>query len=517
MRTTAMKKYILPFLILAVLALASCTKNLEAEISALRAEVIELESQVSKYNTLLNKLSDLVSALEKNDHIRSITKMGDDTYLISFTSGNVLTLSNGKTGVTPIVGVQYNETLGHYYWTIQMGPDGKVTWMTNSLGQRVRATGSIPRLRIENGYWQFSLDEGATWTPCGWGNNDAAQGNEGKPFFQSIDTSDPYYVIFTLANGIAIKLPTQKGFDELTDMCNAINNEFETYTQMVNNLDGKMFIKTIAEWQENGQHVGYILTMEDGSILQIRDGRDYNFTTQISARQDTDGRYYWIYRTDPSQPYEWLIYQGKKVPVTPDDVTPRIGIMEVNGELCFTIGYEGAEPELMRDAEGNPVQATGRAGFSLVKDAEIAAGCIKLVLADGSVVTMVTNRVFTPSLTLTQSITSVARDTYYETQLQATIVDTLQMMALMPNYDTYCGSTQTSVTAMAVDGGYTTEPTLVSYSYVNSPRGTIYTIVLNIPFRTASSPWDASRQSRVAVFLNWGYNTTMRVATFANM
>ena len=508
-----MKKYIFPILILAALLSPACTKAIQEEIDGIRQEVSDMESQLTQFNSTLNSLSQLVSALEKNDHIRTITSWYGDNYAIYFTSGNILFLYNGKTGVTPIVGVQYYDLLGNYYWTIQMGPDGKTSWMTNSAGQRVRATGTVPQLKIEDGIWKYSFD-GKNWENCPWGS---AEGTPGTALFQSIDTSNPYYVTFTLANGTVFQLPTQKGFDELTEMCNNINNQFETYTRLVNNLDGSMFVQSVAEWQENGQHVGYILTMEDGSVVQIRNGRDYNFTTQISARQDTDGKYYWIYRTDPSQEYQWLIYNGSKVPVTPDDVTPHIGITEVDGVLYFTITYEGGTPELMRDADGHPVQATGLAGFSFFQSAEIATGCIKLTLSDGTVVSLPTTRAFIPSLSLTQTATDVARDTYYDTYLQATIVDTLQMMAYMPTYDAYRTNLNTDVTAVAVDGGYTATPVLVSYTAVNISSGTEYTIVLNIPFHTATDAWDTTRKTRIAVFLNWGSNSIMKVATFNNI
>lgn len=498
----------------AVLTTASCTKALEEDIAGLKTELSELETRVAQFNNTLTSLSSLISALEKNDHIKSISPWaGGDSYAISFTSGNYVFLYQGKTGVTPIVGVQYNESLANYYWTIQMGPDGKVSWMTASNGTRVRATGVVPQMKIEDGIWMYSFD-GKTWTRCSWGE---AEGTAGSAVFESIDTSDPYYVVFTLANGTVFKIPTQKGYDELTKMCETINNQFDTYTKMVNDLDGSMFVKQVSEWQENGETVGYILTMEDGSILQIRNGRNYNFTTQISARQDTDGKYYWIYRTDASQAYQWLIYKGEKVPVTPEDVTPMIGITEIDGILYFTICYQGGVPELMRDADGKPVQATGRAGFSFFQSAEVSDGSISLTMADGSVVTLPTRRLFTPSLELSQTATNVAKDTYYDSYLMATVIDTLQMMAKMPDYATYKSQTGTDITSVAVDGGYTGAPILASYSIKNTPKGEEYTIVVKIPFRTGSDPWDTTRKTRIAVFLNWGSNSIMKVATFSNI
>ena len=508
-----MKKYILPLLIMAALSAAvSCNDALQDEVESLRNRVSDIEAQLTKINTNLSTLSELVSALQNNDHIKYIKPWAGDNYVISFTSGTNLFLYQGKSGVTPIVGVKYYDAQETYYWTIQMGPNAKVQWMTGSNGQRVRATGIVPQMKIEDGVWMYSFD-GKNWIRCPWGSS---EGTSGNAVFKSIDTSDPYYVTFTLANGTVFQIPTQKGYDELTKMCQEINDQFDTYTTLVNNLDGSMFIKSVAEMQENGETVGYIITLEDGSVLQIRNGENCDFTTQISARQDKDGKYYWVYRTDPKQDYQWLIYQGAKVPVTPEDMTPTIGITEIDGTLYFTISYSGGDPELMRDSEGNPVQATGRAGFSFIESAEIETGQITLTLADGSVVTIATTRLFTPSLALSQTITDVACDTYYDACLKARIVDTLQMMATMPNFDVYCAETGTSVTAVAVDGGYAATPVVASFTSKSISTGTEYTIVLNLPFRTALD-WDTAHKTRIAVFLNWGSNSIMRVATFNNI
>ena len=120
-----MKKALqLLFLTAFALLLVSCHQELDQRITALQAELDDLESRVSQLNTNISKLSDLVSALEKNDHISGITEFledGQKAYRITFTSGSTLVLTSGTNGVTPIVGVRYNEQYDAYYWTIQMG------------------------------------------------------------------------------------------------------------------------------------------------------------------------------------------------------------------------------------------------------------------------------------------------------------------------------------------------------------------------------------------------------------
>ena len=512
-----MKRHILSILsaTICILSAVSCTNELEARIEELREDVSEVESRLAKYSSELSSLSSLVKALEQNDHIKSISSWMDDGYRIAFTSGASIFLYQGKQGVSPIVGVQYNETLGNYYWTIQMGPNGTPTWMTNSYGVRVRATGVVPRLKIEGGVWWYTFD-GSNWTKCNWGD---AQGHSGSSVFSNVETDpDGYYVKFTLASGTVFQIPTQKGFDELSSMCDKINRQFDTYTKMVNDLDSSVFVRNVAEIQEDGKTVGYSVTLGDGSSFEIRNGKDCSFSTQISARRDSDGKYYWVYRNDSSGPYQWMLYKGEKIPVSPEDVTPQIGIVDSLGVMYFTVSYMGGEPEFMLDADGNPVQANGRAGISYFKSAEIHDSYLKLETSDGEIIRLPTTRALYPSLNLTSTITAVSAGTEYTDVLQARIVDTLQMMPYMIDYNAYMAGTGSKITAVALDGGYAMDVVPVSFSTNKVVVGTEYIIVVNIPFKTSEAAgWDSSRKTRIAVFLTWGTNTQMRVATFDNL
>ena len=76
--------------------------------------------------------------------------------------------------------------------------------MTNSFGQRIRATGTIPKLKIEGGYWWVSYDEGSSWQRLS-----EATGEEGSSVFKDIDYSYPCFVKFTLFDGTSFRIPTQ--------------------------------------------------------------------------------------------------------------------------------------------------------------------------------------------------------------------------------------------------------------------------------------------------------------------
>ena len=179
--------------------------------------------------------------------------------------------ADGKDGITPVIGVA-QDTDGVYYWTLngewllddhgnklpvsgkdgqngangsngQDGADGKdgqdgEDGKDGADGQDGKdgQDGITPQLKIEDGYWYISYDNGATWTQLGkaTGENgqdgkdgadgedgkDGADGEDGKDgqngadgkdgqdgdsMFQSV-TQDENYVYFTLADGTVIKI-----------------------------------------------------------------------------------------------------------------------------------------------------------------------------------------------------------------------------------------------------------------------------------------------------------------------
>lgn len=206
-------------------------------------------------NTNISSLQTIVSAIQKNDQISGIapiSKNGEEIgYSISFTSGKTIIIyhgtdgaagadgQNGKDGVdghTPMIGVK-QDTDGVYYWTI----DGE--WLLDDKGNKIKAVGTdgkdgengengldgtdgkdgadgkngvdgtdgiTPQLKIDNGYWYISYDNGTTWKQLGKATGeDGANGVDGKDgdsFFQSV-TQDDKCVYFTLADGTIVTIP----------------------------------------------------------------------------------------------------------------------------------------------------------------------------------------------------------------------------------------------------------------------------------------------------------------------
>jgi hypothetical protein len=67
----------------------------------------------------------------------------------------------------------------------------------------------MPQLKIEEGYWYVSYDNGVTWTQLGKATGEDGEkgdkGDTGDSMFQSV-TQDENYVYFTLADGTVIKI-----------------------------------------------------------------------------------------------------------------------------------------------------------------------------------------------------------------------------------------------------------------------------------------------------------------------
>ncbi len=196
------------------------------EIENVKDRVETLEEAVIKTNEDIVALQTIVNALQKNVYVVSVTPTADG-YTIQFSDGTTAEIKNGKDGANgtnaPVISVK-QDTDGNYYWTM----DGE--WLMVD-GERIRANGIdgedgsdgedavAPQLRINdtNKEWEISTDGGQTWTSTGIvaegkdGENgangeDGSAGAAGDSLFKEVDTSNPDYVVITLADGTEFRL-----------------------------------------------------------------------------------------------------------------------------------------------------------------------------------------------------------------------------------------------------------------------------------------------------------------------
>lgn len=108
--------------------------------------------------------------------------------------------------LTTLKGETGNSGKTAYEIAVEKGYSGTETeWLETLKGNN----GQTPKLKIENGRWLLSMDNGNTWEDIGKATGDNGQdATGGDSMFKKIDyTTSNEYVTFTLANNIELKLP----------------------------------------------------------------------------------------------------------------------------------------------------------------------------------------------------------------------------------------------------------------------------------------------------------------------
>ncbi|MBR2451115.1 MAG: leucine-rich repeat protein [Paludibacteraceae bacterium] len=277
-----MKKIHLLLLGLTICLFSACHNDIWDAIDGLDSRVTKLEELCKEMNTNITSLQTIVDVLQSNDFITGVVEIKKDGevigYTITFGKHDPITIYHGQDGKdgadgkdgqdgqngsanTPVIGVA-QDTDGVYYWTLngewllddngnklpvsgkdgqngtngsngQDGADGKdgqdgEDGKDGADGQDGK-DGITPQLKIEDGYWYISYDNGATWTQLGKaagedgadgadgkdGQNgaDGKDGQDGDSMFQSV-TQDENYVYFTLADGTVIKIAKGNGSND---------------------------------------------------------------------------------------------------------------------------------------------------------------------------------------------------------------------------------------------------------------------------------------------------------------
>ena len=242
-------------------------------------------------NTNISSLQKIVEALQDNLSISKVEQISDG-YIIYFSDGSTATIKNGKdSGDAPVIGVK-QDTDGCYYWTL----DGE--WLTDEKGNKVKAQGTdgkdgvdgedgndgvdgedgtdgtngkdgiTPQLKIENGRWMLSMDNGKTWTDIGQATGadgkdgeDGADGTDGEDgvdgkdgtngIFKSVREDDDN-VYFTLEDDSVITIPKSDNskfaiaFDT-TDIAILNGGESKTISYTITSATENTVVKAIAQ------------------------------------------------------------------------------------------------------------------------------------------------------------------------------------------------------------------------------------------------------------------------------
>ena len=261
-----MKRFFSFIAALTILFTVGCDKILEStslydKVENIEERLLRLEELCNKMNTNISSLQTIVTALQQNDYVTNIapiTQNGTEVgYTITFSKSGSITIyhgkdgkdgsdgkngadgKDGKDGTTPVIGIKQDAD-GVYYWTL----NGE--WLLNERGEKVKAVatdgkdgangedgtdgtngadgkdgkdGITPQLKIEDGYWYISYDNGNSWTQVG-----KATGEDGQDGSTSVIESifkeikqDENSIYLTLVDGTVISIPKTSSylFDKL--------------------------------------------------------------------------------------------------------------------------------------------------------------------------------------------------------------------------------------------------------------------------------------------------------------
>ena len=234
-----MKKLLIYFLTAVMFFAVGCTERYDDSLIWEKLydhenRITKLEELCKQMNTNISSLQTVVNALQNNDYVTNIAPITEDGkvvgYVITFSKSGAVTIyhgkdgkdgangadgTDGKDGYTPMIGVA-KDSDGIYYWTL----DGD--WLLNKDGDKVKAEGVdgtnggngangkdgiTPKLKIKNGYWYISYNNGTTWTELGKATGEnGANGEDGDSMFKEV-TYDDDYVYITLIDGSKIVIP----------------------------------------------------------------------------------------------------------------------------------------------------------------------------------------------------------------------------------------------------------------------------------------------------------------------
>ena len=309
-----MKKLYLLLLSVTLCVFSACHNDIWDAIDGLDSRVTKLEELCKEMNTNITSLQTIVDVLQANDYITGIVEIKKDGevigYTITFGKHDPITIYHGQDGKdgadgkdgqdssanAPVIGVA-QDTDGVYYWTLNsewlLDDNGKKLPVSGKDGQN-GANGTMPQLKIEEGYWYVSYDNGVTWTQLGKATGEDGEkgdkGDTGDSMFQSV-TQDENYVYFTLADGTMIKIA--KG----TKSTNIIKNEaimapfsISDSTQIYFSKGNLQYQASTGTWRFAENQIDYIGNNEnmEGWIDLFAHGTGENPTSDTSISPFVD-------------------------------------------------------------------------------------------------------------------------------------------------------------------------------------------------------------------------------------
>lgn len=354
-----MKKQLTLFFlsVLALLLPAGCTNEIESDLNVLERRIEKLETRCQEINTTLQGLRTIMENLQEYDFLTSvepITENGEIIgYVLRFTHSDPVMLYNGIDAATPVLGVAKGED-GVWYWTVQNPSDPEPVFLTDDFGVRIPTSALSPQLKIEDGYWWVTYDNGELWRNLG-----KATGEDGKSFFESV-TDMGTYVQFEMVNGSIIKIPTWESFEKLQDLLKKANENLETFKALATEFTEKVYVSNLVPIVSGTDTIGMKIVLSDGRSYSFYNGTGTNVPV-IGARKmnEKDDVWYWTIQYGDN-PFQWILNEkGEKIQANaPESNTPHLSLQQVAGDPAWywAVSYGDEKPSFLL-YEGKKVKA----------------------------------------------------------------------------------------------------------------------------------------------------------------
>ncbi|MBR0223148.1 MAG: hypothetical protein IJL93_02620 [Bacteroidales bacterium] len=342
-----MKRSIILILLAVSILTSGCYDSYYDKVDELRDRLEDLELACEQINRDISSLRSLVQVIESQDMITGITEIRSGSsvlgYRINFVQHDPVTIVNGKDGNKPLVSSQRDSEDGNYYWTVQYG-DGTSQWLLAPDGSKMLSIGLLPYVTIRDGWFCYTTD-GKEWIRLA-----KADGESGDQLFTSIDTRYKNYVLFTLATGETLKIPTYSAYLSLKEEFDKVNDNTDAQIKLVQaDLDKlNLYISRVDPLLSGKDTVGLTVSLSNGQRFRIHDWTA-SLSPTIFIKKHSDGKLYWAY-TIGSSPEQWVLSpEGNKVPATSDAVEiPIVSVtQDKDGQYYWTV-TSGGNTEFLR-------------------------------------------------------------------------------------------------------------------------------------------------------------------------
>ncbi|MBO7487548.1 MAG: hypothetical protein J6T58_03285 [Bacteroidales bacterium] len=362
-----MKKFrFLIILALTAMLAASCYTDVENQLAALEKRVSTMQQRSETINGNIASLQTLVDKYKSYVYVigyRPI-QVGKEIrgYTISLSDGTTLTLNNGISKDDPVVGLMLGDD-GLYYWIVTI--NGKTDFFYDESGQKVAASVASPIMKIVDGVWKVSFDNGYVWQTF-----DKAQGESGYSYIDKIETRGNYIYI-TLVSGQTVRFPTHAAYEYYLENLNTLNANVAALRAVYEAKAKNVFVRTVMPIVESGETIGYSIVFSDSRTIEVYNGKKSE-SQNICLAQHTDGEYYWAIEENGKT--RWLYNDlGDLVKASPSSSLAPIFILDNSmGDGNYYWAYKYGENGHMLyfyDSEGKkvPASSTGVKVFASIE------------------------------------------------------------------------------------------------------------------------------------------------------